>query len=489
MTLSRREFLKQSSLLAAFPSALAAACSTESGARIGKDVAAYSGGTPSGLDLLFNQRFPGKDPFKVSTDIGGLLREAVDTGRTLRVLGGGHGYLGSAVAKDGLVVDMRAHRDISFDTANDLVTVQAGTQFIDLYRALITQYGSLAYVLPTGDCPTVGVAGYTLGGGYGHMSRRFGLMCDNVVAMTVLVVRQDGVIEEKVLSADSSGEDADLFWALRGAGGARFAVVKDFTLKLHRCPNPVRIYDIRLRGNLSSEEIERVLNVWAAWLSPRLDDPTISSKLALGSGWFHLSGLTSDSAQVRLLVDAIGNAVDPSFSQWDLDFGVDNLARAFKQCDNLDACESQPKRPFAARSAFLREGDLRTRFRAIAETVITRRSSPSYGGIELMAWRMKGGVNADNAFVHRHHDLLCQFYTEGMEDESALWMSAMFRAATSKDENDETLPGYQNYTDARIAGAETGFPLAYFPGSTPGTPSVAARLATIKSRYRNVFGG
>lgn len=488
MSLSRRSFLTQSSLLALFPAWSAACSSAEGGAGTPAGSASASTNPLRAQDFLFNQRILDRNPAKVSSDLLELLREAVSSGKPLRPLAGGHGYLGSASVRDGLVLDMRPYRQVTFDKAQHQVTVQAGTRFIDFYRALMNDDPSIPYVLPTGDCPTVGMAGYTLGGGYGHFSRRFGLMCDNIVGLTALVVNRSGVVEERKLSLASTGDDADLFWALRGAGSARFAVINDFTFQMHPRPRDVRIYDIRLRGDLSANELEKAIQIWADWLAPRMADPTTSSKLALGSGWFHISGFVADASTARALVDQLAPYRPNDAPPWDLDFAINNLAVAFKQCDNLDACELQPKRPFAGRSAFLSQRAIRGRFRAMAETVIARRATPEYGGIELMAWRMKGGIDGNNAFVHRDHDFLCQFYTEGMGDESAPWMQAIFRATTGQDDNDENLPGYPNYTDARIAGSETGFPKAYYPGTTANGQAVTERLAAIQRRYRSIFG-
>lgn len=445
-------------------------------------------GTPSGSDLIFNRRILGRDPYKVSTDIRAIVQEAADTGRPLRVLAGGHGYLGSATIKDGLVIDMRNRRQVTFDLSQRQVTVEAGTRFVDFYRALLRQYGNLDLIIPTGSCPTVGMSGYTLGGGFGHLSRRFGLMCDNVVAMTVVFVRADGTVEERVLSANSAGEDAELFWGLRGAGGSHFAVVKDFTFQLRERPRNLRLHDLRLRNNMSADEIQRVITIWLQWMNQHLDNKSIASKLAVGSWWLHISGAHEDAGPLWDLRNQLQFALDPAYPQWDLDYTMENVTRTFKGCDSLDACEREPKKAFAARSAFLQKDDLPGRAWAIAQAAVARRSCPDYGGIELMGWRMNsGGVQMDNAFVHRNNDYICQFYAEGMEDESAPWMMSMFRAVTAREDNDETLPGYQNYSDARVQGVETGFPKAYFSGPGMGSSTVE-RLERLRGRYRPLFG-
>jgi hypothetical protein len=485
--MDRRALIKNAGLLLTLPSFVLEGC--RKGA---SGSALLEGVDPS--ELIFNRRIKGRTPHMISSDVYGALEEAVRSNRALRVLAGGHGYVGQALVRDGVIADMRPHREVTVDEASGLVKVQAGARFIEVYKALSDDQGQLQYVLPTGDCPTVGVAGYTLGGGYGHLSRRFGLMCDNVVEMTVLVVDADNRIVEKKLSASSPGEDAELFWALRGFGCARFGVVTDFTFQARKKPDNLQVYDIRLRWDLRPDEITEVISIWQEWMRGYLDDPTISSKVAIGSGWYHISGLHTDVAKLASLRDRLAPFINHAETALSLEFKVDSLTHAFKQCASLQECEAQPKQAFAAKSAFIRLADVAGNARAIADAVAARRASyDTYGGIELMAWKMQGGLNEENAFVHREHELLCQFYTEGLADEDDPWMKRIFRVVTGQDRNSTSLPGYQNYTDGTIAGAETGFPPEYL-SSTPRrsgqslSESPQETLNRIRGRYRNIFG-
>lgn len=432
-------------------------------------------------ELIFNLRIQDRRPAMLTGDIRQAMAEALRSGKPLRVLAGGHGYIGQALAKDGVVIDMRNQRQVTLDAESGILHVQAGARFIEIYRALSDAQGELQFVLPTGDCPTVGVAGYTLGGGYGHLSRQFGLMCDNVVGLKVWCVDTSGQISEKFLTPASQGEDGELFWALRGGGSARFAVVSDFYFQLRKKPAGLKIYDIRLRWDLNATEIAQVLRTWQNWLSQHIDDKTLSSKLALGSGWYHISGLHSDVSRIHQLRDLLSPYINQQESAYERDFKLAEITSAFKQCTSLSACEAQPKQAFAAKSAFLGLDELSRDPEGIARLLSERRQQyGTYGGIELMAWRMQGGLHPENAFVHRSHDLLCQFYTEGYADERDPWMQALFRSVTGQEQNSQELPGYQNYTDATIAGAETGFPAAYFPG-------VTQRLESVRARYRPLF--
>jgi len=139
----------------------------------------------------------------------------------LSIKGGGHNIGGTAIAERGLMLDMSRMREISVDPEARLAHVEPGCLLQDVDRA--TQAHGLATVL--GFMSEVGVAGLTLGGGLGYLSRRFGWTVDNLEA--VEIVTADGTIRTA-----SRDKHADLFWAIRGAG-ANLGVVTRFTFRLH----------------------------------------------------------------------------------------------------------------------------------------------------------------------------------------------------------------------------------------------------------------
>ncbi|ELY92764.1 FAD linked oxidase [Natrialba hulunbeirensis JCM 10989] len=137
------------------------------------------------------------------------------------VRGGGHNVAGTAVTDGGLVIDLSNMRSVRVDRETETVRVEGGATLGDVDRE--TQLFGLATAL--GAVSETGVAGLTLNGGYGHLSRQYGLAADNLVSVDV--VTADG--EVRTASAD---RNADLFWALRGGGGA-FGVVTSFEFALH----------------------------------------------------------------------------------------------------------------------------------------------------------------------------------------------------------------------------------------------------------------
>ena len=156
-----------------------------------------------------------------AADVAAAVTFARERGVLVSVKGGGHNIAGTAIAEGGLVLDMSRMSEITVDPAARMADVGPGCLLQDVDRA--TQAHGLA--TPLGFYSEVGVAGLTLGGGIGYLTRRFGWTVDNL--QEVEIVTADG----KVRTA-SGEENPDLFWAVRGGGG-NFGVVTRFRFRLH----------------------------------------------------------------------------------------------------------------------------------------------------------------------------------------------------------------------------------------------------------------
>jgi FAD/FMN-containing dehydrogenase len=199
-----------------------------------------------------------------TADVVAAVELARSRGLAISVKGGGHNIAGTALADGGLTIDMSGLRGIRVDPEARTATVQPGCLLGDVDRE--TQLHGLA--TPLGSVSEVGVAGLTLGGGIGYLSRRFGWAVDNL--LEVEIVTADG----RVLRA-SRDREADLFWGVRGAG-ANLGVVTSFTFRLHEVGPQVfggliawpfeRADEIMGAYRAFSAEAPRELAVWMTML-------------------------------------------------------------------------------------------------------------------------------------------------------------------------------------------------------------------------------
>lgn len=158
------------------------------------------------------------------TDVADVMA-AVEYGRDNHLLtairGGGHNAGGLGVCDDGLVIDLSRMKGIRVDPAARTVHVEGGCTGGDMDHAT----HAFGMATPSGTVSTTGVAGLTLGGGIGHLTRPYGLSIDNLLSV-------DMVLADGRFVTASEKEHSDLFWAVRGGGG-NFGVVTSFQFRLH----------------------------------------------------------------------------------------------------------------------------------------------------------------------------------------------------------------------------------------------------------------
>jgi FAD/FMN-containing dehydrogenase len=156
-----------------------------------------------------------------AADVGPAIQFARDNALEISVRGAGHNIAGNAVCNGGVMIDFSSMRSVRVDAGKKRAYVGPGATLADLDNA--TQQHGLA--APVGINSTTGVAGLTLGGGFGWLTRKHGMTIDSLISAEA--VTADG----KRLRA-SDQDNAELFWALRGGGG-NFAVVTEFEFALH----------------------------------------------------------------------------------------------------------------------------------------------------------------------------------------------------------------------------------------------------------------
>ena len=154
-------------------------------------------------------------------DVMAAVKMAKASGLRVSIRGGGHNAAGLGVCDDGMVIDLAPINYVRVDPGARTALVGAGCKWSDVDHA--THAFGLA--VPSGIVSSTGVAGLTLGGGMGHLTRKYGLTIDNLISV-------DMVLADGRFVVASAEENTDLFWAVRGGGG-NFGIVTSFLFEAH----------------------------------------------------------------------------------------------------------------------------------------------------------------------------------------------------------------------------------------------------------------
>lgn len=154
-------------------------------------------------------------------DVAEAIKWVTSNNIEFRIRSGRHHYEGYSIVDDGVVIDISKINNIHIDEENKTIKIGGGTRNRELYEAL----NRLNYPFPGGGCPTVGVAGFTLGGGWGYSSRMLGLGCDSLLELEIINYKGEKLIA-------NSEVNSELFWACRGAGSGNFGVITALTFSI-----------------------------------------------------------------------------------------------------------------------------------------------------------------------------------------------------------------------------------------------------------------
>lgn len=214
---------------------------------------------------LYQGKFPGAIVFcQEERDVLNALTFAREKGLPFRVRSGRHSYQNFSILDKGLVIDVSDLNKVSVNAASKTAKVEAGADLGKVYDSLWKH----RLALPAGTEFSVGVAGLTLGGGIGYLSRVFGLTCDNLLAVRIVVPKGEKGAD---LIEASREHHKDLFWACCGGGGGNFGIVTGFTFRAHPIES-VAIFNIEW----DFKDLESVYQTWQTW-APFTDNRLTSS--------------------------------------------------------------------------------------------------------------------------------------------------------------------------------------------------------------------
>ncbi|MEW2393321.1 FAD-binding oxidoreductase [Streptomyces venezuelae] len=181
-----------------------------------------------------NQRWVGSPDYVrlvTSADqVVDAVKEAVAAGRRVAVRSGGHCYENFTTSSDiKVVIDLSQLASVTYDAGQRVFVVEPGAWLSDVYSTLFKRWG---VTLPGGSCPSVAAGGHIVGGGYGALSRLFGLTVDHLHGVEVVTVDKDKTVRKVVATRDSADARLrDLWWAHTGGGGGNFGIVTKYLLR------------------------------------------------------------------------------------------------------------------------------------------------------------------------------------------------------------------------------------------------------------------
>lgn len=379
-----------------------------------------------------------------TSDVQKALAFASSNGLKVTCRSGGHSYVGASAADGALVIDLRQLPvGVSFDPASGLVTVSAAANLMSVQIAL-APYGRS---IPTGSCPSVGVAGLTLGGGLGSEARRHGLTCDALESVSVVLPSGSSV----TASADS---EPDLFWALRG-GGANIGVATSFTFRTSETGDR----DV-VTMTFPQSATAQVIYGWHQWLTTAERSVWSMVNVTVGSDWrcSVILAMPPGSALAADLIAAIGVQPLTNSSQT-----LNHMAFVNYFAGGADAVRP---RAFTAGSDIIEEMTER-----VAQAIVAAVSAwtPSAGSATAVIESLDGAVQdvgpGDSAFPWRREAASVQWYTEAPADAATQWLMAAHAALGSN-----SVGAYVNYVEAGTSADR------YFASNV-------GRLASVHQRY------
>jgi FAD/FMN-containing dehydrogenase len=418
--------------------------------------------------LLYSPRFDSIHPEAIVfaetvEDVAHTIRWARRHRVHLVPRSGGHSYGGYSTTT-GVVLDVSRLSRVR--VSGGQAVVGAGAQLVDVYAALAAH----GRMIPAGTCPSVGIAGLTLGGGHGYASRKLGLTCDALTALTIVTASGE------VLRCDAR-RHSDLFWACRGGGGGNFGVVTSFTFRTTPV-GEVATYVLEWPW----AQVREVVAAWQAFAPHAPDALSLDLNLTATDVRPHVTSagqyLGSAAALRRVLAPllAVGTpsrveVVSRTFLE---------AALHFAGCDRegVEQCRKVKRGTWKAKSDYVKRPLPRAAVDVMVRALEARVADPKLGRGTILFDAYGGAIarvpKAATAFVHR--DALCSaqylaFWPAGNAARAAAnlaWMRRFYASLRPWMSGE----AYVNYVDPELSGWQR----AYYGSNY-------ARLRRVKHRH------
>jgi hypothetical protein len=403
--------------------------------------------------LPFNTRFDRVHPQAIvycetTEDVERTVRWGRKHGIRIAPRCGGHSYGGYSTTPDVLVDVTRMNQVRS--KAGGTAVIGAGAVLIDVYAHLVPT----SVTVPAGSCPSVGIAGLTLGGGVGYSGRKLGLTCDNLVS--AIVVTADGHARRC-----SQSEHEDLFWACRGGGGGNFGIVTNLRFRTHPVAKVAR-YEI----SWPWADAAAVVGAWQKFAPHAPDELFSTLYLATsGKGPGTLPAITSGGQffgtanQLEALIAPLVAAGNPkrvtvrTLGYMEAAMQSADCRGSVAECHRADksAHGKLPRLTFKAKSDYVNMPLSKTAIRTLLSGLEANQASIALGRAELIFDAYGGAINRvpseATAFVHRKSLFSIQYvalWTPGASARANMhWIRSLYAAMRP------FVSGfaYQNYID------------------------------------------
>ena len=405
-------------------------------------------------------------------DVVNALAWARQNDVAVRVRSGGHCLEGWSNVDDGLVIDVSELKSATIDAASGTATVGAGLNQLEA----VTVLGKAGFATATGTEGSVGLVGATLGGGFGLLTRAFGMASDNLLAAEVVVASGAHGAEAIVVDENTN---PDLLWALRGAGNGNFGIATSLTYRVH--PLTQTIYITAAWPGLG--DLPAVFEAWQH-RAPFADD-RLTTQLEIATDAFQLVGIliAGSADEAHQLLASILSVGDPAVSVVDANWADTYTGFQIPIAEepvNWKFASQFVSEPFPAEAI-----DLIVSFLSTAPTPQCNYFTNAFGGAVRHS-EPAGG----SAFAHR--DAL--FYAEpGAGWGGARGNGGIAEAATPDPLTPQCLAWIAEFTDALapyVNGAYVNVPNADMADwETAYWGAGVDRLRTVKAKYdsHNVF--